>query len=302
VPTDPLESIIYRDLAKANAKPLIDIAIPVLHELVNFASNAIVRCSTSSSANKNEDLAILSLFRHVMEMTDGIEELLAESCVMPAIPLLRSSFEALISIEYITNDPSIYVMRSLAWLVDYMHQRIAMYERLNPSTGKGKEFQESIKKDQSVQTLALPPASEVSKVTSNLTSLLSDPQFFRINSDFLGLKGAKKWFRLYGGPENLRELSHFVGRAALYDFMYRYWSRVTHAQDFSPFITKSSSGHGTIRPIRDPTEMKNVANFAATVMLASIRALIGWFRPDENIKPWYLKEVRPGYVKLFTKT
>ena len=36
-----------------------------------------------------------------MEMTDGIEVLISQACVVPAIPLLRSSFEALISMEYI---------------------------------------------------------------------------------------------------------------------------------------------------------------------------------------------------------
>jgi len=301
MPTDPLKKIINRDSSKANARPMIDIAKPLLHELVNYASNAIVRCATSSEANPNEDLAILSLYRHIMEMTDAIEVLIGESCVMPAVPILRSSFEALVSMEYITESSSHYTTRSLSWLVDYIHQRIAMYERLDPSTAKGKDFQASIRKDQSVQKLALPPASKAREAASNLRNLLSDPQFAEINQDFLKLERPKIWYRLYGGPNNLRELAHHVGRAALYDFMYRYWSRVSHGHDFSAFLTKAPHGQATIRPIRDHAEMKNVANFAVIMILASTRVLLRWFRPGEDIRPWYLREVRPRFVNLFTK-
>ncbi len=63
MPTGPLESIIYRDLAKANANELSEVASPLLIELVNYGSNAIVRCATSSQGKKDEDLAVLSLYR-----------------------------------------------------------------------------------------------------------------------------------------------------------------------------------------------------------------------------------------------
>jgi len=62
MPTDPLESIIYRDLAKANANELFEVASPLLIEMVNYGSNVIVRCATSSQGKKDEDLAVLSLY------------------------------------------------------------------------------------------------------------------------------------------------------------------------------------------------------------------------------------------------
>lgn len=301
MPTDSLQSILYRELATANAKPLIQIASPLLRELVNFGTNALVRCATSTKGKVNEDLAVLSLYRHILEMTDGVEVLISQACAMPSIPLVRSSFEALISMEYIVQSDTEYVRRSLSWLVGYMHQKIEMYERLDPSTTRGADFQKAIQQDESVPSLLLPPKTEIDKVVNNLSGLLSDPQFASINQDFLSLPGWKAWYRLYGGPNDLRELSYRVGRSAFYDFMYRYWSRVSHAHDFGPFIAKDPKGRGVIRPIRDPQELKEVANFAATIMIAATRKLITKFRPDETIANWYKRDVRPLYTQLYSR-
>jgi len=298
MPTDPLQTILYRELAIANARPITDIASPLLIELVNFGSNALVRCATSSTGGFNEDLAALSLYRHILEMTDATQVAVSQACAVPAIPLVRSSFEALIALEYVFADRTKYVQRSLAWLVDYAHKKLHMYELLDPSTPPGTDFQKAIRKDKSISTLPLPPKADVGKAITNLNKLLAGSQFSSINQDFLGLSAPRAWYRLYGGPANLRELAHEVGRSALYDLMYRYWSRVAHAMDFGSFIAKTRQGEGGIRAIRDPQELKNVASYTATIMLAATRALIAHFRPGENIRSWYERGVRERYLRL----
>ena len=301
MPTKPLETILYREFSKAQSGQIIEIASDDLQELVNFGSHALVRCATSSTGNENEDLAILSLYRHVIEMTDGVEVLVSQSCAIPAIPLVRSSFESLISMLYIVEEDSKYLDRSLAWLIDYIHQRLATYESLDPNTAKGQEFQQSINLDDTAKTLQLPPQTDVSNAIKNLQSLLAKPQLHTLNQDFLNLRGAKKWYRLYGGPENVRELARHVGRIVQYDFLYRYWSRVSHGHDFAPFIVKTADGDSGIRGIRDASELKSVANFSATFMLNATRILIKKFRPDEDIRTWYEREVRPKYTQLFKR-
>jgi hypothetical protein len=299
--TKPLESILYREFSKAQAEQIIEIASDVLQELVNFASNALVRCATSTTGNENEDLAILSLYRNVMEMTDGIEVLVSQSCAIPAIPLVRSSFESLISMLYIVEEDSKYVERSLAWLIDYIHQRLALYESLDPNTARGQDFQQSISLDDTVRTLQLPSQADINNAIQNLQNLLAKPQLQVLNQDFLNLRGAKKWHRLYGGPDNIRELARHVGRIVQYDFLYRYWSRVSHGHDFAPFIVKTPDGDSGIRGIRDSSELKSVANFAATFMLGATRIIIGKFRPDEDIRTWYEREVQPKYTQLYKR-
>ena len=98
--TEPLKTLLDRELSKADAKEVISIASPLLQELVNYSTNAFARCATSTTGKENEDLATLLLYLHIIEMIDGVEVLLSQSCAIPAIPLVRSSFEALIRDNY----------------------------------------------------------------------------------------------------------------------------------------------------------------------------------------------------------
>jgi hypothetical protein len=299
MPTAPLQTILYRELSKAQAKPVIELASSVLQELVNFASNALVRCATSVKGEENEDLAVLSLYRHIMEMTDGVEVLISESSVTPTVPLIRSSFEALISMEYMVEDDAQYVARSLAWLVDYLHQRLALYQLLDQSSKKGQDYKQTLSNDKTVRTIPVVAQEHVSQAIANLEQLLARPQLSSIDSDFTQLKGQRAWHRLYGGPNNTRELAHHVGRGAQYDLLYREWSRVSHAHDFAPFLARTPDSQGAIRGIRDPSDLKTIASFAATFMLEATLALIRKLHPGEDTRTWYEREVRQGYVQLF---
>src|SRR5206468_10557986 len=116
--------------------------------------------------------------------------------------------------------------------------RISTYEKLDPTTAKGKEFQKSLQGDKSedIKKMALPDKPELDKAINTLRELLSDPQYAQIYQKFMRLKGKKVWYRLDNGPDNLKELAYSVGQHALYDFMYSYWSRIAHASDFAPFV------------------------------------------------------------------
>ena len=106
MPSAPLESILYRELSKAQAKEVLAKATPLLQELVNYSTHALARCATSPSGEIDVDLSILALYRHIIEITDAIEVLVSQCCAEASSPLLRSSFEALISIEYILEGTS----------------------------------------------------------------------------------------------------------------------------------------------------------------------------------------------------
>jgi hypothetical protein len=203
--------------------------------------------------------------------------------------------------EYIVEDNAQYATRSLAWLVDYVHHRLDSYELLDQSTTRGKEFQRALKQDKTVREIPILSHTRVSQAVANLQDLLAKPQLAVIDRDFGQLAWPKRWHRLYGGPNNIRELAQRVGRPAQYDFLYRYWSRVTHGHDFAPFLARTTDGQGAIRGIRDPSDLKTAASFAATFMLGATRVLIGKFRPGEDTRTWYEREVRPGYLQLFSR-
>ena len=93
---DPYRDILDPEGAVENAAGVIKVASPLLRELVNQATWALQRCHAASDkpVRGDEDLVPLTLFRHVIEFSDAIEVLVAQSCSVPVVPLLRSSKRA----------------------------------------------------------------------------------------------------------------------------------------------------------------------------------------------------------------
>lgn len=301
MPTKPLESILYRDLSKAEAKEVINVASRLLQELVNYATNALVRCAGSISGNvakRDEHIAILTLYRHIIEMTDGIEVLISQSCVIPTIPLLRSSFEALLSMQYILEKDAEYTRRSFAWLVSWAHKRSDMYERLDPSTLKGQEFKRLCDQDETLSRVKMPPSPKAPKAIKNLQSIISKPHLKDVEKEYSSHKKIQNWYRLFGGPPDLRALAVHLKSGAQYDLLYRQWSTTAHAQDLLP-VARIGKGQAAIGKIRNPETMNRVANFASSFILKATRLILGKLREGEpNFDKWYVEEVRDLYWRL----
>ena len=103
MPTQPFRLLLDREEAVSRARPLTDLVSPVLQEVINYSTQALVRCESQMAPKGNDEdlhIAPIVLFRRSVELTDAIETLLTQSCVEPAFPLLRSSLEATLSLMY----------------------------------------------------------------------------------------------------------------------------------------------------------------------------------------------------------
>jgi hypothetical protein len=281
-------------LSKVAATDITTIVCPLLQELVNYGTGVLARCMTDSSYRKDIDLAIVALYRHVLEMTDGTEVLLAQACANPAIPLVRSSFEALLYIKFITEHDESYERRSLAWLVNYVHLRLDMYERLDPSTAKGLDFATQFSRDIVCRTVLLPAAADARQAMANLKIFLDKPGIQPVEAEFTRVQKGK-WYSMFGGPQNLRELAKSLRCAGQYDVLYRRWSRTAHAEDLLALLGRNTHGEPAIRRLRNTSQVREVASFASAFALGATIAVLGKLRPGENVRKWYLREVRPLY-------
>ena len=294
MPTKPLESILYRELSRASARDLIEVACPLLQELVNHATNALSRCALSSSGKTDVDLAGLALYRHLIEITDGIEVLVSQCCALPAIPLLRSSFESLLAIEYLLKEKTEYERRALSWFVSYAYQRLALYERLDPTSGRGKQARDQYKDDLVLLHLENLPLEKIPAAEENLRDLLAKPHLQGVVAEYARFKHPH-WYQLFSGPPNLERLARHLRRSALYDVLYRPWSRHAHAQDLVPLLQGSKRGKFSLGRVREPSQLRQVSGLAASFMLSGTRQMLAWYRPGENLKRWYTEEVQQRY-------
>jgi hypothetical protein len=294
MPTEPFKKLLDRDFAKVAAKPIIDIASPLLIDVVNEATTAFQRCQVSigrggdSEMEKDEGqhLAPFILYRQIIEMADGIEVLISNSCSEATLPLLRSMLEALLSLDYMLKED--YKTRSLSWLCSYVHKRIEDYERVDPTTDRGKELRKTLEREGGYGETGFSSSKNIKELQGQLAGGLR-----RINEEYKGQKNKRPhWYSLFGGPANLRDLAHQVSKEGYYDLLYRDWSSVTHATDLSRFLTKTSGGGGGFHPLRYPENLKNYTWLAISFLCIAMGMMIQKFRPGEDFSRWYNAEVK----------
>jgi Family of unknown function (DUF5677) len=301
MPSEEFKPLLDREDAVERAAPLIEAACPLLHELVNHASLVFRRCTAASDAigGENEDLAAFNLYRHTIELVDGIEVLFRASCVEAAVPLLRATLEASLSLDYILKED--YTRRSLCWTCTYIHARIAAYQQIDPNTDVGADYTRAVQADDEISS---PPRFfDSSLPVAALRRVLDRPMLRPIEAEYQRLKrllrGKLDWFRLFEGPRNRRELARAVGREREYLNLYGEWSRFSHAADASAYIRPGNEiGETAFLAVRSPHQMPHRAVLAAHAMLHSTRLMIDHFRHGENLSTWYVREVREPWLAL----
>ena len=299
MPTEPLKSILDRDLSLAEANSVIERVSPKLRESINYGTNLLARCSKWDSESI-EDMAVPLLFIHILEVTDATEVLISNSCSWPTAALLRSSFEASLAIDYILQGE--YEFRALVWLADFYRERINLYESLDPDTDRGRNLQEIINSDRwSGGTLTLKDDANYKKWSDNYREQLKSEKFKAVQERFTQLKKKlkrkPKWYQLTQdgnqGPGNIRELAETLKMLGFYEVLYRGWSTTLHAREPARFLMSTDDMAQTYRPLRDPYQLATNAQFALHFIVFTMKLIVGKFRPEEdlNFQQWYATEI-----------
>lgn len=294
--TDSLKKVLDRDLAKASVSDLADLISPLLREVVNHATYAFVRCQQDVTGEEGVDFPAFILYRHVIELTDAVEVLLADSCVPPAIPLLRSSLESSLGLEYIlSGSPSEFRRRARSWLCVYTHKRLGLYDLVEPD----REIPRKRRKGESIRG-----SVKAGVAKANLEKALTEPDMEPIEQEYQTIcNGRRKdpaWYSLFGGPNNLRELAKHLGQEKHYTHLYKFWSTYSHGGDASTGFSKSSSGGVAFKVLRSPEMLLPLAHLAVLFQLHATRLVVEKFRPGENLCNWYLEEIKPRHDALRT--
>jgi hypothetical protein len=301
MPTQPLETILYRERSIASARESIDKVSPLLQEVVNYSTNVFARC-VSSVPGGIENYAVPLIYLHMIEMTDGIEVLLSASCPTPAKLLLRSLFEAFLSVEYILEEN--YENRALAWIASFVRKRLALYRSHDPSTIEGRQFLDVLKDDKLVGDVRIQYPAEFDNFIKRYEDLLSSPELAPVHGEIERYRREKnrkprRWYHLFGPqpprktPQNVEELAKHLEMGAVYERLYREWSAIHHVTEPARFISTKGKRQA-IRPLRDPSQIEMVADFAEVFMVRATGLVLQKFRSGEEgaFAKWYLGEVK----------
>lgn len=297
MPTDAHQQILDRDHMVVITHEIRRLVSPLLQELVNQSTNAVVRCSVSSTHGVNVDIPPIMLYLHIIELTDAIEVLFSRSCVQPSVLLLRSVFEALLQLEYMLSDD--FPRRSLSWLVCDVHQRVQQYELLDSTTQRGREFEVSMGNDEVFRSLDFTQyAGESRRSIERITGFLQREEIVPIENEYERmctlLRRPPAPYALFDGPRDIRSLAQALSRPAQYDSLYRFWSRAVHGGDWRRFAAgRDDAGRVEIWPLRNPAEIRNFALIASHFVMEATRLVVNKYRPGEDLRLWFEREIMP---------
>lgn len=296
MPTQPFRLLLDREEAVSRARPLTDLVSPVLQEVINYSTQALVRCESQMAPKGNDEdlhIAPIVLFRRSVELTDAIETLLTQSCVEPAFPLLRSSLEATLSLMYMfeTGDEEKEKERSLAWLCGDVDDRLRYYDTIRK------------RKVSDEMSAVIPDAmiADAEKEYQKLQVFLKKPHMQKVLAEHRAQKRQPpRWYSLFKGPNDLRCLAERLGWLDYYVLLYKSWSRDAHSSGNVEKVFKLTQGRRTVEPLRVPGNMFQVAAFAEAFLMYAMLTMARRYRSgeEEQRKAWYKAEVFPAMERI----
>lgn len=287
---EPLKSVLNEPIAIANAQEIIKVASPLLNELINFATYAFARCQDSARAVPEEDYPLLALYYHSIEMTDGIRILVSQSCAVPSQPLVRSLFEANLSIRYILELEADYEQRALSWTVGWIHSSKNFHELYIPTTEAGRGLRDNLTTEVYAKFFQFPNDMETigRAKLEEADLLLSSPKYQPIEAEYVRTvrstgKRYPTWHSLFGGPRSLKALAKHLRKNTEYSILYGKWSEISHATELARFVTKTSANEFGVVPLRfDLNTLIEVVTLTTIYMQDSTNLMLGKFRSSET--------------------
>jgi hypothetical protein len=305
VATDPISSLFDPHHYKAQIRPILNIAIPLMEEVRNYGLSVFARCSIRPEGD-DENAAILFSYLHLLDMFDSIVVMMAESVITPTRLPARSMFEALLAIEYILESDT--VRRGHAYIYADVRNRMRSLRRADSQSSEGKRFHQLLEKD----SLMSGSGSEqffhsirAREGLDQLERLLAKPTYAEIVVEDRRMKTAGRrnipWYGLFGGPGNLQQLAERLNAGATYEMLYRWMSGTSHAQDaVRRLLVEGKYGESGARGLRDPTDILNMIHLTLSFALRASRKVLDRYRPEEVLqnRQWYRREIKPNWDKL----
>ncbi len=295
--TDP---ILDRDASLVLSVEVRSAAAPVLRELVDYGLAVFERCGVTAEGH-DTPLGILFPFLHTLEMIDGAEVLLNSAAAVPATLMLRAAFEALLSMLWVAKEDS--ERRGAAYVVADVHRRIALSERYDPSTQRGKQFEAAVQADDVGHAFKLADSPDAVRDRAELFAVIKQPHLAAAASEYERVRGLKDrvppFYSLWDGPRDIEQLARRLGKSAYYEVLYRPWSGTAHAVDLARQLTHVDETPA-VRRLRSGDGLTEGYSHAIAIALWAIEAALTKYRRDElrAFWTWYLNRVSPTYVRL----
>ena len=289
-----MNRLLDREASLVQSAEIRELGRPVLRSVVNEAVGIFER-SSRTPGNGDENLGILMPFHHAIEMLDGVEVLLDASCVVASQTPLRSAFEASLTVRYVLAHD--IERRALSYVICDIYEQLYWYDEQDPESDRGKRFRDDMGLEEGSE-FPMADVAEVRRAAESRRAILAKDPYPPIAEEYERVKkerrGPMKWYSLFGGPGNLRELAMSLGQLDDYLVLYRRWSKAAHATDLISKVTKTHDRTApTIPVVRSPIGMTGTYLLGIGIGVEATHAVMQHYRPGESARfaEWFREEV-----------
>lgn len=265
--TIPIESFIPRE-PDPRIQNLLSLYSEFLEETVNYGSH-IMTWKPNDADKGEQGLPIVLFLRNYLSYVDSCSILVKKSSIEPCHCLLRTSFENLLYILYLTDDSS--GKKALGYIIWNAFEKSKL---LTKHDGKSKQYLDLVecyKKTELLNDVQPPIVKNIDKRKETNRTLINAKQYTEIVKEYHRTSGKYKskpfaWYSLFDGPSNIRYLAGRVKLESFYEILYKSWSSSTHGTSvIDGVITGDKNGIAQINQIRLPFDAESVTGISISL-------------------------------------
>ncbi|HEX8696088.1 MAG TPA: DUF5677 domain-containing protein [Longimicrobium sp.] len=263
-------------------------SLDVLKELIDYATNLEVRIHGMGVGETDRVVAVGVLFHRIIALLDATELLLRAGQVYSARIQTRALIEASWNLEWMLKaDVS---RRACQYYVLDLRNRVAELERFIPGTASNKEFEkviESAKYLDAKNIFSMTPEdlAAIRKSRDDILQRIEEVSEFKaisIEIDKRKKLVGLKWFQLFGGPNETRDLAIKLSHLHEYEVFFRLDSNAVHGTWVQDHISIKNEIARAV-PIRSLREFVRVGDVAWDVGFRTTEQVIRHFREGEML-------------------
>jgi hypothetical protein len=226
---------------------------------------------------------VLAMCRNLIERIDGISILARAGSAQNGYPILRTTFETLLGLQFILEGNT--ANRALAYQVRHAHRAIAYATLMDPTTTEGQKLRDSVSNEEFRHVLADTDV-EAAREIAHWAPMLDSPEYQAVEANWqIRTKGDRTkivdWYSLFGGPAHFRALAEHLNQRVAWNILYTMWSDVTHGTDAFNHVGKAREpGGANFRPARNPEGIEKVCGFAVLFATQASIAILGFYSRD----------------------
>jgi hypothetical protein len=274
----------------------------LLKDIVNYGSNLIPRCFTSSNRDLKDSIIIGTFLKQVVAMIDSAEILISNAAIYSSNLQLRAVFEASIYIDWILKSDTDKKAK-------YFYVSNLREFKFWALRAKG-ESPDQVQFDQITREINLQLDGDIDKIKAEaerqiveIDRVLSRPSFCDINAHIQKYKDKNKlhyepsWYYPLG--VSIRKIAIDVERLPEYEFIYSQTSTIMHSTKYSHHI-QFGNGKLVFEPIRSLKEINNILTFLVGCTFRTYLAILKHYRPDEvqAFSRKYIEDWRNAFLNI----